>query len=203
MKFYFVRHGESKANLLREFSNRGFKHGLTERGVRQAERLAVELRGINFAKIYTSPLKRAYQTAEILSRYQDCPFDVTDALREFDTGVLEGTSDPAGWELHSQVFQQWLVGAWEARIPGGESHLEIQARFLPFIEGLLESFTGENVLLVGHGGTMLSMLPLILENIDFDFVRDHHIDHTVPIIAEIRPAGLYCVQWGELRVASG
>lgn len=203
MKLYFVRHGESEANLLREFSNRGFKHGLTECGLRQAEQLAGELRGTAFAKIYTSPLKRAFQTAEILNRYQDCPLEITDALREFDTGVLEGTSDLAGWDLHNRVLQQWMDGEWAARIPGGESHLDIQARFLPFIEGLLKSHSDENFLLVGHGGTTLNMLPLILENIDFDFVRDHHIEHTVPIIAESRPAGLYCIQWEKRDFESG
>ena len=48
MKIYFVRHGESVANLLHEFSNRGFKHGLTERGFQQAEQLSQKLRGIPF-----------------------------------------------------------------------------------------------------------------------------------------------------------
>ena len=43
MKLYFTRHGESKANLLHEISNRGFKHGLTERGFHQAEQLSLFL----------------------------------------------------------------------------------------------------------------------------------------------------------------
>ena len=52
MRLYFVRHGESEANLLQEFSNRGLKHGLTPTGVRQATALAEALRGLQVAKIY-------------------------------------------------------------------------------------------------------------------------------------------------------
>ena len=48
MKLCFVRHGESIANLLREFSNSGIKHPLTERGVEQARTLAQKLSGIPF-----------------------------------------------------------------------------------------------------------------------------------------------------------
>ena len=42
MKLYFVRHGESEANLLHELSNRGLRHGLTDLGREQAGLLAEE-----------------------------------------------------------------------------------------------------------------------------------------------------------------
>ncbi len=136
MKLYFLRHGESEANLLHEFSNRGFKHGLTERGFQQADELAQNLRGIPFLKIYSSPLKRAIQTAEILGEHLEIPFETNDALREYDCGLLEGKSDPESWGIYHRVFDQWLDGQWDVRIPGGESHLEIQARFIPFISAI-------------------------------------------------------------------
>jgi broad specificity phosphatase PhoE len=55
MKLYFVRHGESEANILREFSNRGFKHGLTERGFQQAKQLGLNLEGISIKKYTAAP----------------------------------------------------------------------------------------------------------------------------------------------------
>ena len=200
MKLYFVRHGESEANVLHEFSNRGFKHGLTERGFQQAEQLGLNLRGIPFKKIYTSPLKRAFQTAEILKKHQDCPLEVSDALREFDTGILEGKSDPESWEIHTWVINQWLGGNWEARIPGGESRLDIQARFIPLIERLTQIITEENFLLVGHGGIFQCMFPLIFTNLDDDSIREFQFHHTMPIIALVRADGLFCSQWGELKI---
>ncbi len=199
MKIYFVRHGESEANMLREFSNRGFKHGLTERGIQQADELARNLRGLPFTQIYASPLMRAHQTAQILGEYLEIPVEIDNALREYDCGILEGKSDPASWAQYTEVFEQWLQGRWEMRISGGESHLEIQARFIPFIKEIRVKHPHESILFVGHGGIYRAILPLILENIDFEFVRGRHIDHTVPIIAEARTAGLFCTQWGKLN----
>jgi len=199
MKLYFVRHGESEANLLHEFSNRGFKHGLTERGFQQADQLGLNLHPIPFKKIYSSPLKRAVQTAETLQQHLNCPLEINDALREFDTGILEGKSDLESWERHKWVFDQWLGGNWEARIPGGESHLDIQARFIPWIESLRQQFTNQNILLVGHGGLFGSILPLIMTNLEFNSLEEIRIDHTMPIIAEARSDGFYCTQWGKLK----
>jgi broad specificity phosphatase PhoE len=197
MKLYFVRHGESKANVLHKFSNRGFKHGLTERGVQQAEQLALNLRAIRFAKVYTSPLKRACQTAEILKNSLGCPLEVSDALREFDCGELEGKSDPKSWEIHDRVIKQWLDGNLTACTPGGESYLDVRARFIPFFEGVIQNTIDAYILMVGHGGIFGSMLPLVLTNIQYDSDLLFKIYHTTPIIAETRPGGLYCTQWGE------
>jgi broad specificity phosphatase PhoE len=197
MKLYFVRHGESIANLLREFSNRGFKHGLTERGIEQAEALAQNLRGVPFSQVYASPIKRAYQTAEIMSEALGIPLEVTDALREFDCGVLEGKSDPESWALFDRVFEQWQQGQWEERIPKGESHLQIQARFIPFINEIIQNPEGENILLVGHGGTYRCMFPLIFANLAIESIRDLEIQHTMPIIGETRGDRFICTRWGE------
>ena len=202
MKLYFVRHGESEANLLREFSNRGFKHGLTERGLQQAGQLARDLRGTPFARIYTSPIKRAFQTAEILSEELGVPLEITPALREFDCGELEGKSDPESWAIYDRVFQQWQAGNWAAHIPGGESHFEIQARFIPFIKMLIQKYADQNVLLVGHGGTYRCMFPLIVTNLDLTTLSKLEIHHTMPIIVEPCPDGLFCTHWGEIDLSS-
>lgn len=197
MKISFVRHGESVANLLHEFSNRGFKHGLTERGFQQAEQLVQKLRGIPFRQIYTSPLKRAFQTAQILQEHLNCPLEISDALREYDCGVLEGKSDPESWAIYDRVFQQWQEGQWAERIPGGESHLDIQARFIPFIDAISQAQEDENVLLVGHGGIYRCMFPLMMINLDAETLGELDIDYAMPIIAETRRAGLFCTNWGE------
>jgi probable phosphoglycerate mutase len=201
-KIYFVRHGESEANLLHEISNRGFKHGLTERGFQQVNQLARSLHGIPFAQIYTSPIKRAFQTAEILSQALKVPLGITPALREFDCGELEGKSGPESWVIFDQVVQQWQEGNWDAHIPGGESHFDIQARFIPFIEALIQTDMHENILLVGHGGTYRCMFPLVVKNLDLATISNLNIQHTMPIIVETRPGGLYCTHWGEITLAN-
>jgi broad specificity phosphatase PhoE len=206
MKLYFVRHGESEANLLWEFSNGLHKHGLTEKGRQQAARLAQSLRGAGITRIYTSPILRAVQTAEILADTLGPAYAITEALREYDVGALEGRSDQASWELFRQVNEAWLVRyEWDQRTAGGESFHDIRRRFVPFVEGLLqeEAATSGAIVLVGHGGTYRCMLPLVLQNVDFSFALEHGIANTAAIIAIPGPQGLVCTDWGDIHLADG
>lgn len=198
MQLYFVRHGESEANLLHQFSNRPGRHGLTERGRKQAAELAGMLAGIPFKCIYTSPLLRAIQTAEILSANLKAPVIVTDALREYDVGKFEGSDDPADWQEYDEVLDAWLLrGEWDRRTGGGESFHEIRTRFEPLIRQLCASAqSGDHYALVGHGGTYRCMLPLVLSNLSFEWIRHQPIHHTTPILAELLPAGLQARRWG-------
>ena len=87
MKLYFVRHGESEANLLHEFSNSGHRHPLTARGIEQARTVARSLSGLQVARIYSSPILRAVQTAQILAEQSSASVTVTEALREWSVGI--------------------------------------------------------------------------------------------------------------------
>jgi len=198
MRLYFVRHGESTANLRREFSNSGSKHPLTEKGVEQARALAGDLSGLQFGQIYSSPILRAVQTAQILAESLHAPLEITDALQEWSVGIYEGTADPLGWELHRQVQEDWFIhGKLDSKMPGGESFNEIQGRFTPFIEALVcdGRNSNRNIILVGHGGLYLAMLPAILKNVSFAFARQHNFSYTAYAVAEAQPDGLYCVTW--------
>ena len=195
---YFARHGESEANLKREFSNRGLKHGLTARGRQQAATLAQALRGRQISHIFSSPLLRARQTAEIIAPVVGAPFEIVDALREYDCGVLEGCSDQGSWDRYARVEQEWLGhGRPEARIEGGENFLDIQRRFLPFIARLVEEYQAApgDLVLIGHGGLYRCMLPLILRNVDVGFARAHALSPTGRVTARLTPDGLICTAW--------
>ena len=77
--------------------------------------------------------------------------------------------------MYWDVTAQWMERRnWEARIPGGESYHDVQARFMPLIHRLEDAYraTDANILLIGHGGTYRCMLPLLLSN----------IDHTSPLV---------------------
>jgi broad specificity phosphatase PhoE len=204
MRLYFVRHGESEANVLHEISNRGLKHGLTRKGRAQTISLAQKLESTSFTKLYSSPLLRAVQTAEILSQSLEIPFETVDALREFDCGIIEGKSDPASWGLHISARKAWFLRKeWDKRIEGGESFLDISRRFLPFIDDLIRKHgrTQNNLLLIGHGGLFQCMLPLICSNIDFEHVLELPGSNTGIILAELTPNGLLCLEWdGQLMI---
>ena len=198
MKLYFMRHGESTANLLGEFSNSGFKHPLTKVGVEQARTVARSLAGLAVERIYSSPVMRAVQTAQILSEGLQAPLQITEALREWSVGIYEGTTDPVGWELHRQVQDLWFNHQqFDSRMPGGESFRDIQNRFRPFIEGLVSEGRDlhRSIILVSHGGLYTAMLPAVLKNVGLAFARRHGIPYTGYAVAETRPDGLYCLSW--------
>jgi broad specificity phosphatase PhoE len=202
MQIYFARHGESVANLLNVFSNRDLPHGLTETGKEQVRILADKLQGTNWLAFYSSPILRARQSSDILGQKLGINYEVTEALREYDVGIWEGTSDRAGWQQYKEVAEEWLTGNWQARMDGGESFNDIRQRFVPLIEELKTKYSREDgaILLLGHGGTFRCMLPLILSNINANFVRQQPFSHTMVIIAELRGEELVCLRWGDLQV---
>lgn len=196
MKLYFVRHGESEANTQHVISNRESSFSLTPLGKQQAITLAVKLRDIPFTAIFSSPVRRARETADILSGSFHLPYQVAEALREYDCGLLEEKSDEESWKLHREFAEDWTLNHNYFRKPdGGECFLDIQKRFLPFIESLKHG-KDNHILLVGHGGLLQLMLPLVLSNIDNDFVRSHGLGHTDCVVAEDFSDQFVCKQWG-------
>lgn len=203
MRIYFARHGESQANLLHEVSNRGLRHGLTRKGREQAIALAHRLQGLPIANIYSSPVLRAIETSVLIAHQLGLDYEVVEALREYDCGVLEGRSDEAGWQAWQELFDAWVIHRrWNQRVEGGESFYDLRDRFVPFIEEIVQRYgpAEAGVVCVAHGGLYWMMLPLILKNVDHALVARHGFDYTTCIISELRPEGLMCVEWNGLKI---
>jgi broad specificity phosphatase PhoE len=205
MNLYFTRHGESEANTLGIISNRGLTYGLTDVGRQQAIALAARLKEVRFARIYSSPLLRAIQTAEILARELDLTglenlsglVEITDALREYDCGILEGQPFAPYLDDYLRLFRDWTTGQWDRRFESGESLLDIQARFMPFIERIArEHGEADDLLLVSHGGILLGVLPILLKNVDHTFANEHmYFGNTDVVVVESTPDGWMCRSW--------
>jgi probable phosphoglycerate mutase len=115
-RIYFVRHGENRANVERRMSWRVIDYPLTELGVRQAAAAAEWFRGRPVEAVYSSPLRRARQTAQHVARAVGGP------VRELAVGALDGLGDAAAWAVHDAVVARWRLGEWAA---------------LPFVCGVL------------------------------------------------------------------
>jgi broad specificity phosphatase PhoE len=201
LKLYFARHGESEANTRHIISNRESTFPLTRKGRQQAEALAEEMKDIPFGVIFSSPVLRARETAEILSATLGLPYQVTEALREYDCGILEEKSDEESWGHYNRYFKDWVLrGQYSNKPEGGECFLDIQNRFVPFIESLTQKHEDKNIMLVGHGGLFTLMLPLVLTNIDHSFTTSHRIGNAEYVLARQEPTGLVCLQWGDMNV---
>ncbi len=198
MRLYFVRHGQSEANLLKVISNRGRVHPLTALGRQQAAELAHSLASVPMVRIYSSPLLRAVQTAEIISATLNMPFDTIDALREPDCGIMEGRSDDAAWDEYKRVWKAWLDDHnYDEHIEGGESFNDVRARFGPFIDRLAAEYgkTAHPLLLISHGALIYTMLSITLANAEAVFAEWRPIPTTGLIVVERQAAGWVCVEW--------
>ena len=197
MRLYFARHGQSEANVLRVISNRGGVHPLTELGRQQAAELAQSVTSIPITKIYSSPLLRARQTAEIVAAALHVPFEIVDALREPDCGIAEGRSDEAAWAEHRRVWNAWDEQRYGDHIEGGESFNDLRARFMPFMERLLieHGDSADQLLLISHGQLLITMLSVLLANAAEVFTWPRSIPNSGVIIVERQAAGWVCVNW--------
>ncbi len=87
---YLVRHAENTANLTKEFSHRLVDYSLTPKGILQAQQTAEYFTDKNIDEIYSSPLKRARETADIIAQKLHLPVGVVEQFREVNVGSLEG-----------------------------------------------------------------------------------------------------------------
>ena len=199
MKLFFTRHGESQANLERIISNRDLPHSLTAKGRAQAAALAEQLATEPMTAIYASPILRAQETAQIIAQRVSAPVYMSEALREFDCGVMEGRGDEAAWAAHHTVVAAWANHDYAQCIPGGESFNDMQARFVPFVQQLIEAYGQSDaaMLLIGHGSLLIHMLPLVLVNIDRTWLEQQPMRNCVYIRTIINDGQLFCAQWDD------
>jgi broad specificity phosphatase PhoE len=136
---YFLRHGQSQANVNGVFAGRKEDSPLTELGKEQARTAAAVLKGAGITKIVASPLARTQETAAIIAAALGITGIVTDdRLAEYDMGALTGTPNKA-------VSSQELISA-----EGAENTEAFQNRVLSALRDYSQS--EKTTLLVSHAG---------------------------------------------------
>jgi len=106
-KLIIVRHAESEWNPIGRYQGL-LDPQLTERGRKQAEALARELSKENVSRVYTSPLKRTYQTAQILSERLGTSLIEEERVIEIDHGKWSGLLVEEVKEKFPEEFEMWL-----------------------------------------------------------------------------------------------
>lgn len=168
-KIILVRHGETEWNLQGRFQ--GIKDtDLTETGLVQASKVAQVLKG-SFEKIYTSPLKRAYETAEIIGKDNLIKPIIIDKIKEIDFGQWEGLSIKEIKEDFPKEFKLWREDGVVAPLCGGD--LSLKNASLRAKEAILQvayENKGGNIVIVAHGGIIKAGLIGIF---DWDMTMYH------------------------------
>lgn len=147
MKIISTRHGQTEYNA-RDMILGVTDIELNEKGLKQAEGIAEELfsRGIKIDLIVSSPMKRAYKTAQITSEKTGAALITDERLREWDYGEYEGKHRSA--EGFAENKRNFAVKMGES----GESLLQLAHRVYSVLDEIKEKHSDKTVLIVSHGG---------------------------------------------------
>ncbi len=158
----FLRHGQAKNNTERILAGRTPGIPLTEKGVDQAEKAAKFLEEMNISTIYSSPIERAKDTAEIIGKHNSIDVRIDDRLIELDMGKFTGMPYDEIFSSHGNVFMKFYNGELEIAHNGVETFADVKKRVLGMVDHVIENHPDENVVLVTHMDPIKAMLSTIV-----------------------------------------
>ena len=144
-----ARHGETDWNREGRFQGHA-DPPLNATGRAQAARLAAELAEVGLAAVYSSPLRRAIETARVVAAAHDLAPIPLDALREIDVGSWQGLTRAEIEPRFPDQFARWLD--YEQGWADGETYEEMGQRVVATLLELAAEHEGEQILAVTHGG---------------------------------------------------
>lgn len=164
-----IRHGETDWNVKGRYQGQA-DPPLNARGLAQAHQLARELRGLGLDVLYTSPLRRALETAQVLAQSLGLPLHLEPRLMEIHQGDWQCRlrSDIAA--RYPDLFERWQAEPWAVTPPGGESLAQVQARVYAALDDILARHQGKRVGLVTHR-IPIALIKVRYQGLDPDTVR--------------------------------
>lgn len=181
MNLILVRHGETLWN--RERRVQGISDiELSDFGRDQAQKLADCLKNEDIEAIFSSPVKRAYQTAEFIGKFHDTAIETDDRLIELNQGDFEGLTLNELFENHRSFLKRWIIDPASVVMPNGESLTDLQNRAWSIIESIIEK--SKNTLVVSHNFTITVILCKI-QNIRLSQFRRVRVDVASKTLVEI------------------
>ncbi len=184
-----IRHGQSTANESGIWQGQ-MDFPLSEEGRSQARKVGKALAGVRFDGVYSSPLGRALETAEIIVRETNFRGEVVpiEDLSERRGGLLEGTTRAEREARDPELAKRFLSLPEEERwtLVGAETDEQILHRFERAIWGIrTRQSPGARVVVVSHGGVMRA------------FLRDHFGPGVLPGAERAPNASITRVEWDD------
>ena len=158
----FLRHGQAINNTQRILAGRTPGVPLTDKGVDQAEKAAKFLEDMNISAIYSSPIERAKNTADIVGKHNSIDVRIDDRLIELDMGKFTGMPYDEIFSSHGNVFMKFYKGELEIAHNGVETFADVKKRVLGMVDHVIENHPDENVVLVTHMDPIKAMLSTII-----------------------------------------
>ena len=161
MNIYVIRHGQT--NTDGSVNLDGYPDGsLTKVGLTQAHLTGKQLSKVAFNAIYSSDLKRALQTSEIVAGYhQNLQVTIDKQIREINMGVFHTSSSEQVSLDYPEFYAEFLKKATDFRYPKGESGEEVLVRTLNFLKSITLK-EDDTLCIVCHGGVIRSLFSYLL-----------------------------------------
>ncbi len=178
-----IRHGQSTFNLDNRFTG-SLDVPLTSLGIQEAHHAGIKLKGFTYAAAYTSMLKRAQKTLEIILqeiKQRDIPITQNAALDERMYGSLQGLDKAEIIKKFGEPQVELWRRSFAIRPPNGESLEDTFNRTIPYFKSTIEPQlkSNKNILIVAHGNSLRALM-MYLEDIEAVTIATVNIATGIP-----------------------
>ena len=150
-RLILVRHGEPEAYARGRCYGK-LDVGLSNLGREQIRRVARRLKKMQLSAVYSSPRRRAYESAEIIAIEHKLDVSSDPRLCEIDFGEFEGLTYDEVAERYPEEYREWMERPTEVTFPGGENFMTLRERVTHCADRIRASHSGQTVAVVSHGG---------------------------------------------------
>lgn len=156
-RLYLVRHAQAQGNVEKTFQG-SIDAPLSALGMEQLERLAERFADMPFDVIYSSPLARAYQTAQAVNRAWGREIVVEPRFTEIHGGKFEGVAFDLLPKRFPEEYRVWTEEPWRFAAPEGESMEQVLARVQAGVEDVVRANQGKTVVVTSHGCALRNLV---------------------------------------------
>ncbi len=152
-KLFIVRHCQSVGNIDKRFQGQ-YDAPISPAGEKQLELLGLRFRNETIDAVYSSPLSRAYKTAQAVAKYHGLPIQIAAGLIEIDVGDMENLylTEIAG--KFPEVAKNWDESPDLCEFPNGETMREVYDRVNRAVDEIIAQNRGKTVFVATHGGVI-------------------------------------------------
>lgn len=161
MKIYLTRHGETEWN--KELRMQGWKNSnLTEKGIEDAKSLGKHLKNIDFDLIYSSPLKRALDTAKYIRGMKNTKIVINENFKEMNFGLWEGMNEEELTKKYPKEYEIFLQKPQLFKPFGGETFTEFVKRIEKGLYDVIDNNSNtDNILIVAHAVVIKAIMKIV------------------------------------------
>jgi broad specificity phosphatase PhoE len=158
VQIYLVRHGETTGDLEDRYGGSYDDH-LTAKGREQLAQTAQKFAGKGIAKIFSSPLIRAHESADIIRQVTQCDIQIVDGIKERHYGLLGGLTKDEAKERYPEAVERHCDLTYTH--PDGESYPDCYARVVTAFNTIINDAGSGPIIILGHGGSIKCILKFL------------------------------------------